>query len=71
MPRLWLHGLSVYYGHLQGPVTLSPVTSGAVIICFSVFGTCIYRSGIESQFPTCEANALQLDMFIVRLYIFR
>ena len=67
MPRLWLHGLSVYYGHLQGPVTLSPVTSGAVIICFSVFR--IYRSGIESQSPTCEANTLQLDVYRTSVYI--
>ena len=45
-------------GHLQGPVTLTPVASGAVTTGFNNLG--LSRPGIEPQSPAFEANALTL-----------
>ena len=36
---------SVYNGHLRGPVTLTPIDSGAVITCFNDLG--LLRLGFE------------------------
>ena len=63
-PNMWhLLYVTVYNGHLRGPVTLMPTWcrvygSGAVTTCFNDWS--LFKSGIEPRSPACEAKALQL-----------
>ena len=62
VPYLLSHGASVYNGHLQGPVALTPIAERlAVEMSQPVFMTKVFR-GLDSktQPSTCEANALTL-----------
>ena len=59
MPHQLRHGPTAYYGHLQGPVTHTPVAerfgSGPVPTCF--YDLSLSRPEIEPRYPACEANA--------------
>ena len=60
---LW-YVLSVYNGHLRGPMTLSPLTERlAVELSLPILNNDIglSRPGIEPRFPACKANALPLS----------
>ena len=60
MPHLLWHGISVYNGHLSGPVTLTPITERLVVeLSPPVFTTLVYRVWYSNTQPSaCEANAL-------------
>ena len=56
---LW-HGISVYNGHLRGPVTLTPIAEHlAVELSLPVFTTYVCRSwDLNTQASACGANTL-------------
>ena len=60
VPYLLWHGASVYNGHLQGPVTLTPIAEHlAVELSLPVFMTWVHRSwDSNTQLSLCEANTL-------------
>ena len=49
-----LFGSTLYNGHLRGPVTLTPVGSGADTTSFYDLG--LSRPGIGLRSPACEAQ---------------
>ena len=60
MPHLLWHGASIYYGHLRGPVTLTPIAERlALELSLPVFTTWVCRGWDSNTQPsTCGANAL-------------
>ena len=58
-PHLLWHGASVYNGHLQGPVTLTPVVGLAVDLSLPVFTTTVCCGWDSNSRPSaCRTNAL-------------
>ena len=57
---LW-HGLTVYNGHLRGPLTLTPIAKHwAEKLVLPVLTTWSVTTGDRTPNPACEANALPL-----------
>ena len=62
LPHLLWQGPTLYNGHLQAPVTLTPWSrvfgSGALSTCLNDLG--LSWPGIELRFPVCAANTTKL-----------
>ena len=58
VPHLLWHGASVYNGHFQGPLTLTPVSErSAVELSLPIFTTWVCRTP-NLPLAACRANAL-------------
>ena len=66
MPHLLLHGTCIYNGHLQGPMTVTPIADRlAVELSLPVLTTLVCRGWDSNIQPSdCEANANKLKKVI-------
>ena len=59
VPNLLWHGVSVYNGHLRGPVTLTPIAERLAVDLSPPVLTTVFRGWDSNSQPSaCEENAL-------------